>query len=419
MVELIINLDGMKLRLLALVLIFSNIVNAQNICGSWSGQLDAGIVKLRIVFNIAKDADGKEICTMDSPDQSVKGIPASLLFISTDSLCIKVPACNVLYEGRLADGELKGVFKQNRMTFNLNMKAGALQYNRPQNPVEPYPYRTEDVSFANSRADAVLAGTITFPVGYRDGDKVPIAIMVSGSGPQNRDSEIFEHKPFLVIADFLARNGIATLRYDDRAVGASTGKCQAPNTAEVAEDAQCGIEFLRKRGEFSKVGILGHSEGAIVAFMLGSKNLIDFAVCLAAMGVQGDECIYEQYRKNIELSGYNSQMTKEQHRNLLLSQNNTWLKFFLDYNPASDIQNTRCPVFAINGDKDVQIISSTNIPAIKNNLPDNEKTVVKVYPGLNHLFQECSTGLPSEYSSIEQTISPVVLNDIANWINNL
>lgn len=409
----------MKLRLLIFVLMFSNIVNAQNISGSWSGQLDAGIVKLRIVFNITKGADGKDICTMDSPDQSVKGIPASLLFLSTDSVCIKVPACNVLYEGKLADGEIKGIFKQSGMTFNLNMKAGALQYNRPQNPVEPYPYQTENVSFANSRADAVLAGTITFPVGYKDGDKVPVVLMVSGSGPQNRNSEIFEHKPFLVIADFLARNGIATLRYDDRAVGASTGKYQALNTVEVAEDAQCGIEFLRKRGEFSKVGVLGHSEGAIVAFMLGPKNLIDFAVCLAAMGVQGDECLYEQYKRNVELSGYSSQMTKEQHRTLLLSRNNTWIKFFLDYNPVSDIQNTRCPVFAINGDKDVQIISSSNIPVIKNNLPDNEKTVVKVYPGLNHLFQECSTGLPSEYSSIEQTISPVVLNDIVKWISNL
>lgn len=409
----------MKLRLLIFVLMFSNIANAQNISGSWFGQLDAGIVKLRIAFNITKDAEGKEICTMDSPDQSAKGIPASLLYISTDSVCIKVPVCNVLYEGKLTDGELKGVFKQNGMTFKLNMKSGALQFNRPQNPMKPYPYRTEDVSFTNSKADAVLAGTITFPVGYKDGDRVPVVLMISGSGPQNRDSEIFEHKPFLVIADFLARNGIATLRYDDRAVGASTGKYQAPNTEEVAEDAQCGIDFLRKRGEFSKVGVLGHSEGAVVAFMLGSKSLIDFAVCLAAMGVQGDECLYEQYKRNVELSGYNSQMTKEQHRTLLLSRNNTWLKFFLDYNPVSDIQNTRCPVFAINGDKDVQIISSTNIPAIKSNLPDNEKSIVKVYPGLNHLFQECSTGLPSEYSSIEQTISPVVLNDIAEWINNL
>ena len=413
------NENNMKLRLLIFVLVFSNIANAQNISGSWFGQLDVGIVKLRIVFNITKDAEGKEICTMDSPDQSAKGIPASLLYISTDSVCIKVPVCNVLYEGKLTDGELKGVFKQNGMTFNLNMKAGALLFNRPQNPMKPYPYRTEDVSFTNSKADAVLAGTISFPVGYKDGDRVPVVLMISGSGSQNRDSEIFEHKPFLVIADFLARNGIATLRYDDRAVGASTGKYQAPNTEEVAEDAQCGIEFLRKRGEFSKIGVLGHSEGAIVAFMLGSKSLIDFAVCLAAMGVPGDECLYEQYKRNIELSGYSSQMTKEQHRSLLLSRNNSWLKFFLDYNPVSDIQNTRCPVFAINGDKDVQIISYTNIPAIKSNLPNNEKSIVKVYPGLNHLFQECSTGLPSEYSSIEQTISPVVLNDIAEWINNL
>ena len=165
------NVKKMKLRLLIFVLMFSNIANAQNISGSWFGQLDAGIVKLRIVFNITKDAEGKEICTMDSPDQSAKGIPASLLYNSTDSVCIKVPVCNVLYEGKLTDGEFKGVFKQNGMTFKLNMKAGALQFNRPQNPMKPYPYRTEDASFTNSKADAVLAGTITFPVGYKDGVK--------------------------------------------------------------------------------------------------------------------------------------------------------------------------------------------------------------------------------------------------------
>lgn len=406
----------MRFKITAFIFTFSIAISAQNISGSWIGQIHEG---LHIVFNFLRDSNGKEICTMDSPDQSYKGIPASLLFISADSVSIYVPVGKISYKGKLSNEEIRGTFSQNGTDLNMNLKAGRLEYKRPQNPTKPYPYSTEEVTFINKGANVTLSGTITYPTGYKEGDKILIVLMVTGSGPQNRDSELYGHKLFLVIADFFARNGIATLRYDDRAVGKSTGKYQAPTTKEVADDAQSGLEFLRRMKQFSKVGILGHSEGANVAFMLGSKKLIDFAISMAAMGIKGDEGLYQQAKKVAEISGHEYPMSKEQLRKYLLNLQNSWFKYFLDYDPTFDIQNTVCPVFAINGDKDLQVISSANISAIEKNMPRNGKSQVKVYPGLNHLFQECITGLPSEYSNIEQTISPVVLKDMVDWIKGL
>lgn len=401
------------------MLMWTSNMYAQNISGLWTGTLEVGANKLNINFNFLKDLDGKEICTMDSPDQSLKSLPANLLFISKDSVSVSLPNFGITYTGKLHEKIIKGKFSQMGMTFNLNLTEGIIEYKRPQNPELPYPYITEDVIFTNTQANLTLSGTITYPVNYKKGDKVPVLLMVSGSGGQNRDSEIYEHKFFLVIADYFARNGIATLRYDDRGVGKSICQYQAMNTSIVADDARYGIKFLRKREEFSKVGLLGHSEGASVAYMLGAKNLLDFMISMAAPGVKGDECLYEQAKTIAESAGQKYPFTKEQFTAMILAQQNPWLNYFIGYDPTVDIRNTTCPVFAINGDKDVQIIPSLNIAAIEKNLPSNKQTVVKIYPRLNHLFQECETGLPTEYSKIEQTISPVVLRDMVDWINAL
>lgn len=294
-----------------------------------------------------------------------------------------------------------------------------LPHYRPQNPLPPYPYTTEEIEFVNDEANATLSGTITYPVGYIQGKKVPVVVMVTGSGPQNRDSEIYEHKPFLIIADYLARNGYATLRYDDRCVGKSTGRFQAETTKEVAKDAALAVKYLRDTKKFSKIGVLGHSEGGNVAFMLGANKLIDFAITMAGVGVQGDECLYQQGIAIAKQSGQEYQLTKEQLREYLIGTMSPWYEFFLDYDPASDISKTTCPVLVMNGEKDLQVIASSNVEAIKGNLPKNKKSQVKIYPGLNHLFQECTTGLPTEYINIEQTISPIVLEDIAAWLKQL
>ena len=410
----------LKTIMILSVLLLATSVKAQNLSGSWIGILNAGPSKLHLVFNLEKDADGRETCLMDSPDQAAKGIPTTILYISSDSLSLDVPAIRARFHGKLSeDSVINGVFEQMGMKFNLDLKQGGMHYNRPQEPVAPYPYSTEEVTFINSKANVTLAGTLTFPSNYQKGKKVPVVLLVTGSGAQNRDEELFGHKPFLVIADFLARNGIASLRYDDRAVGNSTGNAPTKNTQEVAEDAEAGIKFLRSRKEFSKVGLLGHSEGGSVAFMLGADRLLDFAISMAGCGVKGDESLYAQAKRITELSGQPYPLTKDQYVQMALSKPNPWLEYFFNYDPIEDIRNTQCPVFALNGDKDCQVIASVNLTSIEENLPQNRRSKVKLYPGLNHLFQECISGLPQEYSFIEQTISPDVLQDIVDWINAL
>ena len=391
----------------------------QQISGPWTGQLDLGAQKLTIVLHFDKDASGKDVCTMDSPDQSAKGIPATLNFISADSVNIAVPSIGMTYAGKLNEGELKGTFSQMGMNLPLSLKPGEVKHNRPQHPVEPYPYQTEEVSFTNENAHATFAGTLVYPEGFKEGDKVPVLIMVTGSGAENRDEEVFDHKPFLVIADYLARHGIASLRFDDRGVGKSTGSMEGATTKDFAEDALAGIEMLRGLKQFSKVGVLGHSEGGSVAFMLGAKQQVDFIISMAGIGAKGDTALTAQANRTYQLMGVPVQVTVAQYRAQVAQLNSPWVNYFLDYDPLPDIRGTRCPVMAINGDKDVQVVSSLNLKGIETALPRNEKNLVKEYPGLNHLFQHCTTGLPTAYAGIEETISEEVLRDMATWIKGL
>lgn len=411
----------MKNKALSVIfaLLLSITAFSQNFTGSWTGIISAGESSLHIVFNISQDAEGNTVCTMDSPDQSVKGIPAQIVFESSDSISIRISNLGIEYNGKFNGDMICGVYSQLGLELDLDLKNEQIVYYRPQNPLPPYPYTTEEIEFVNDEANATLSGTITYPVGYIQGKKVPVVVMVTGSGPQNRDSEIYEHKPFLIIADYLARNGYATLRYDDRCVGKSTGRFQAETTKEVAKDAALAVKYLRDTKKFSKIGVLGHSEGGNVAFMLGANKLIDFAITMAGVGVQGDECLYQQGIAIAKQSGQEYQLTKEQLREYLIGTMSPWYEFFLDYDPASDISKTTCPVLVMNGEKDLQVIASSNVEAIKGNLPKNKKSQVKIYPGLNHLFQECTTGLPTEYINIEQTISPIVLEDIAAWLKQL
>lgn len=411
----------MKNKVLSVLfaLLLSITAFAQNLTGSWTGIISAGESSLHIVFNISQDAEGNAVCTMDSPDQSVKGIPAQIVFESSDSISIRISNLGIEYNGKFNGDMICGVYSQLGLELDLDLKNEKIVYNRPQNQLPPHPYATEEIEFVNDEANATLSGTITYPVGYIQGKKVPVVVMVTGSGPQNRDSEIYEHKPFLIIADYLARNGYATLRYDDRCVGKSTGRFQAETTKEVAKDAALAVKYLRDTKKFSKIGVLGHSEGGNVAFMLGANKLIDFAITMAGVGVQGDECLYQQGIAIAKQSGQEYQLTKEQLREYLIGTMSPWYEFFLDYDPASDISKTTCPVLVMNGEKDLQVIASSNVEAIKGNLPKNKKSQVKIYPGLNHLFQECTTGLPTEYINIEQTISPIVLEDIAAWLKQL
>ena len=389
--------------------------------GSWSGKLKVGVMSLTIVLHL-EQVDGYVAVSLDSPDQGAKGISAFKEYLSDDSLAIKVESIGVTYRAKLKDGKLDGKFVQHGFTIPLELTQGVSEVKRPQTPQPPFPYETEEVTFRNERDSATLAGTLTWPVGYnaKSKQKPMVVIFVSGSGQQNRDEELFEHKPFLVLADYLARQGIATLRYDDRATGQSVGGDVKNATSEdFARDALAGIDYLRNRKAFSKVGILGHSEGGLIAFILGGKKKVDFIVSLAGPSVKGDTLLATQGNRIMILSGQLPNMSVKKYRETVAEMNNPWINWFIDYDPSDDIRQTRCPVFALNGDRDCQVISTLCLPAFQRLLPTSKKNRIKQYPGLNHLFQHSATGVPTEYGEIEETIAPEVLSDIAEWINSI
>ena len=379
------------------------------------GKLSLGSQSLTIVLHVNCNVQGKVECTLDSPDQGVKGIAVETDYCSSDSISVSIASLALSYQGKLKGDEIVGTFTQGQ-PFPLTLKRGEEKLNRPQNPVAPYPYKTEEVAFKNVADGATLVGTLSYPVGYKKG-KTPVVLMVTGSGQENRDEEIFDHKPFLVIADYLARHGVATLRYDDRGFGKSTGgDVEHATTLDFMRDAASGVDFLRTSKQFGKVGILGHSEGGSIAFMLGAKGKVDFIISMAGIGVKGDTALTAQANKILELTGQSMRFSTHQYRMNAIIERSPWLNFFIDYDPSGDISKTLCPVMAINGSRDVQVIPSLNLMGIKAHLKPNSKNIIKEYPSLNHLFQHCKTGNVLEYRMIEETISPEVLEDIVRFI---
>ena len=407
----------MKKIILSICLLFSwaGAFAQKPIEGDWMGKLNLGSQSLTIVLHVNCDAQGKAECTLDSPDQGAKGIAVETDYCSSDSISVGLASLALSFQGKLKGDEIVGTFSQGQ-SFPLVLRRGEEKLNRPQNPVAPYPYKTEEVTFKNVADGATLVGTLSYPIGYKKG-KTPVVLMVTGSGQENRDEEIFDHKPFLVIADYLARHGVATLRYDDRGFGKSTGGDVAhATTLDFMRDAASGVDFLRASKQFGKVGILGHSEGGSIAFMLGAKGKVDFVISMAGVGVKGDTALTAQANKILELTGQTMRFSTHQYRMNAIIKRSPWLNFFIDYDPSADISKTLCPVMAINGSRDIQVISSLNLAGIKAHLRPNPKNIIKEYPSLNHLFQHCKTGNVSEYRMIEETVSPEVLEDIVRFI---
>ena len=403
------------LLLLCLLCPFFGVSAQHAMDGVWTGKLNVGPQTLTLVLHVAHETSGNVVCALDSPDQGAMNIPVKSDYCSADSISVSLEQLGLSYQGRLKGGEIVGTFTQG-MAFSLTLKRGEEKLKRPQNPVEPFPYKTEEVTFINATDKATLVGTLSYPTDYKKG-KTPVVLMVTGSGQENRDEEIFGHKPFLVIADYLARHGVASLRYDDRGFGKSTGgDVKHATTADFARDAASGIEFLHTLKCFSKVGVLGHSEGGSIAFMLGAKGKVDFVISMAGIGVRGDTALTAQANRLLELSGQPMRLSTLQYRVNAYMKKSPWLNFFMDYDPSGDISKAFCPVMAINGERDVQVISSLNLIGIKAHLTENPKNFVKEYPALNHLFQHCTTGNVSEYRMIEETISPEVLEDIVRFI---
>jgi pimeloyl-ACP methyl ester carboxylesterase len=460
-----------KTLLFTFLILIPLISEAQDISGQWNGMLKVPGIQLRLVVNLVKTADGFS-ATLDSPDQGAKGIPVNVVDFSNPVLKMTMTSLNAEYTGALdAENNFKGTFKQNNQAFPLDLSRKLIEKDRrPQDPVKPYPYYSEDVKFDNVKDGVSLAGTLTMP--SREGN-FPAVILISGSGPQNRDEELAGHKPFLVLADYLTRNGIAVLRYDDRGTGQSTGAFSAATSRDFATDTESAMAYLKTRKEINhqKTGLIGHSEGGIIAPMVAAgSDQIAFIVLLAAPGIPGDQLLMLQSRLISKSNGLSetvldqidvlnkrgyallkdksdfteikkelfpildeafkllpaTQQPPEDKRSEYLQQMinqlaTPWFQYLVRYDPVENLSKVKCPVLALNGSNDLQVPPKEDLEGIKKALEKggNKHFIVKELPQLNHLFQESTTGSLAEYGTIEQTFSPLALGEIADWIKKI
>ena len=424
------------ISIVVLLLSFAFLSKAQT--GTWSGQIEVQGTKLTLVFHLDDEP------SMDSPDQGAQGIPVRVERNETGKVIIQVPMIGASYDGLWLGKQIVGTFKQSGLSLPLTLAPGEVKLNRPQTPKGPFPYQTEEVSFDNG--DAHLEGTLVLPESYSR--KTPALIFVTGSGQEDRDETVFEHKPFAVIADALGRAGIATLRYDDRGVGGSTGDVLNATSEDFRDDALVGIRLLRER--FDKVGVIGHSEGGTIAMMLGADKKVDFIVSLAGMAVSGLQTILAQNRTSLAAAGIPEELVekycaamekaataqirgdklpspdeldvpdalKQNFQAVLQQIQMPWMTKFLSLDMRPLLGDITCPVLAINGTKDLQVDSESNLDALRSGLPSNPKNQVEALEGLNHLFQHCTTGAVAEYRQIEETMAPEALAMIVGWLSD-
>jgi len=434
---------------------------AGGVVGHWVGTLSVPGMDLRLVFHIQQADSGSLVGTLDSPDQGAYGLQLSTVTKDEDgSVVFAIASLGGRYDGRMSpDGEeIEGYWGQGGGSFPLSLRRGdaeAFAPKRPQEPRPPFPYEVVEVGFDGGQAGVRLAGTLTIPVG--DGPH-PAVVLITGSGPQDRDEMVFGHRPFLVLADYLTRRGVLVLRYDDRGVGESTGDFGAAATPDFASDARAAVAFLRGRSEVDpgRVGLIGHSEGAVVVPMVVNQGAdVAFAVLLAGTGVVGRELLVLQAKAINRASGLPEDAVEErsviqrrildiaaeadddsvaaaQVRTILAEAGLTgeaaeaqvrallspWMKFFLVYDPIPDLRRMQVPVLLLNGERDTQVPPTENLLPMAAALREMGRPDVtaEVLPGLNHLFQTSITGAPSEYAGIEETFAPSALELIGDWI---
>lgn len=447
---------------------------AGSLAGPWLGTLKVPpSTELRIVFNLTANADGSLSGTLDSPDQGATGIPASQVTFESGRLHIEVNAVGGHYDGTLnADGsEFGGQWTQAGIPMDLPIKRvkEAPKVQRPQEPKKPYSYADEEVTYQNARDSVTLAGTLTMP---RTAGPFPAVILITGSGPQDRDESLFGHRPFLILADSLTRRGIAVLRVDDRGVGGSKGGVSDATSEDFARDVLAGVAYLKTRKEIDpkRIGLIGHSEGAIIAPIVATQSKdVAFIVLMAGTGVTGDVIIEGQVVNELKAQGADQALidttiqgqrqvvevfkteadpnvAKEKIRKIITDSvskldekqkkiieyhegyvdahvqaaMSKWLRYFMTHDPKETLRKVKCPVLAINGSLDTQVPAKQNLPAIEQALREgkNPDVTVKELPGLNHLFQTAKTGGGDEYARIEETMSPVALETMAKWIED-
>jgi fermentation-respiration switch protein FrsA (DUF1100 family) len=444
-----------------IVLLYASAAAAQTILGDWLGTLKAGPVELRVVIHVRDGGNGSLTGTLDSLDQGAMGIPITAISSNGPGVKFSVDAIQGAFDGRFNQEEsaIEGTWTQGPGRIPLVLKRvrdpGELALRRPQNPVKPYPYREEEVAYDNKSAGITLSATLTLPSGS---GPFPAVLLVSGSGPQDRDESLLGHRPFFVLADYLTRHGIAVLRADDRGVGKSKGNFAAATSVDFASDAEAGIAYLLSRAEVNKrkIGLVGHSEGGLIAPIVAARNsAVAFIVLMAGPGVPGDEILVAQSVLIAEASGVGRDQAEKNGaelrqtiavvkrekdgaavetklRELLAGRipapqldaqiralTAPWFRYFIEYDPAPTLRTVKCAVLAIAGEKDLQVPPKQNLAAIRTALQagGNKDVEVEELPGLNHLFQTAKTGSPAEYGQIEETISPMALDRIARWIS--
>ena len=437
--------------------------------GTWLGALDTGAVKLRIGLHIDRSPDGSLTGTMDSLDQGARGIRMANIRVDDSGLRFEVPQVAGAYEGRFEDGRIDGVWRQGTAALKLVFsRVDKLpDYERPQEPKRPFPYTEEQVAYENQAGGVKLAATLTLP---RGAGPFPAVVLITGSGPQDRDESLAGHRPFLVLSDYLTRRGFAVLRADDRGVGGSSGSNSASTTMDFAGDALAGVAFLKTRKEIDarRIGLVGHSEGGLIAPIAANRSTdVAFIVMMAGPGVNGEKVLLlqgeliskamgvapeyaQRNRMLVELAlkvlreeKDNAAAAKRLHEEIgrklasypagerdtmkplvgaleaqLKLMATPWFRSFIDYDPRGALVKLRVPVLAMNGELDLQVPPQQNLPAIAEALEaggNRDYAIVKL-PRLNHLFQTAKTGSPAEYGSIEETMAPGALDLIGDWI---
>lgn len=457
------------LLVLLLFPLFILMAQPDSIYGRWGGTLQMGKMRLPLAFSIERDSNGTgPIVYLDVPKQGLRHYRLETSF-EADSLLlhVKAHAFGMEYSGRCEKDSIRGVFLQNGLNLPLTLgrTSDSMQgFRRPQTPKPPFSYHSEEVVFYNRKQDVSLSGTLTLPnAGY----KGAVAVLVSGSGQQDRDETLFGHKPFLVWADCLTRAGIGVLRYDDRGVGGSTGDVANATSYDFSLDAEAAVRYLRKRG-FSTVGIIGHSEGGMIAPMVAARYpKLGFIVLLAAPGIPCDSLLLLQQRAiaqaevypenrvaallqtNRELYAllhsdmpektlkdsmlylfrlslgsdfpedeFENPVQEESVRNQVNMLLTPWFRYFIGYKPASMLEKVKCPVLALNGSKDVQVLAGPNMEGIRKALEKagNRNFSLEILPGLNHLFQQCAECTLGEYAEIEETVNEEALKTVASWV---
>lgn len=414
----------MKKLIILAFLAFSTIVSAQQ-SNYYEGNLEFKGQKLPLTLEVTIDKD--TIAMLGSPAQTKELIPATKIVLRNDSLMFSVKQLKATYKGKINQTKdtICGTFKQMFLELPLCLvkkEKPEIIVNRPQNPPANPSYIQEEISFRTEGVDYEFKGTLTYP--KKEG-KYPLMIMISGSGLQNRDEEIMQHRPFAVIADYMANNGIAVFRYDDRGFGSENAELFNATTLDYALDVESALNALKNHPNIDtdKIGLVGHSEGGLIAPIVASRNSeVDFLILLAGPGVNGMEVLVEQTKAILKVNGYSKKEIEEQIKALkngeLAGHSHPWMKCFLELEPSVYLEKVKQPILVLNGTKDLQVLYKQNLPAIEKALKKggNKSYEIHKLKGMNHLFQECKTGSPNEYYQIEQTISPKVLKLMKDFV---